>query len=329
MRTLKPHMESSDFSGKSVKNIEKHNIVIELGRCLHYIYSELFFSARCLLAGRAWVWMIPAMLLVMHSHTLYAEEKITNLQGDQLEIRTVSARIWIEIEARKDVKIQLLGDTEAIQTIHMDMEGGKVVLKEVNESSGTSVGLSSNTLSSNTTSSNVRINGNVVVHGNSKVSIGTITVPQGQHKTSSPVEIHISLPQSLPLTLNSTGSNITVGKTDAPFKLIHLGSDNVQIAALRDGDIVLQGTGNIQIGNVTGNLKVRSIGTGNLTVQSGEIGKLSIDLKGTGNIIVNGSTVEAAIRLSGTGDITVLSSQHPVIEQKTGVGSIKIGDIQY
>ena len=105
-----------------------------------------------------------------------------------------------------------------------------------------------------------------------------------------------------------------------------LGHGNIQIAKLRDGDIKVQGTGNVQVGNVTGDLKVRSTGTGDFVVQEGQIDKLSISLRGTGNVTINSDVVDAAIRLTGTGNVKIRSVQHPVIRRHSGVGSLKIGN---
>ena len=284
-----------------------------------YKNSKKVFFASSLFSGRVLAWIAFFTFFLMVDFPLYADEKVINLRGDQLEIQVVSSRVRIDTEERGDVRFQLMGDVTAIEAIHMDVEGGKVVLKEMAESSNASVG----------TSSNVRIGGNVIVSGNGKVSIGTITVPNGQSQAARSLEIHVTAPQSLPLVLKSMGADMIVGKTDAPLRLEQLGYGTVQIAALRDGDIVTQGTGDIWIGRVTGRLKIQSVGTGNLTVQEGQISTLSIDLQGTGNVTVDGTAVDTSIRLTGTGNVTVGSSQYPVIAQHSGVGSIKIGNVKY
>ncbi|MEO5376295.1 MAG: DUF2807 domain-containing protein [Magnetococcus sp. DMHC-6] len=249
---------------------------------------------------------------------LFADEKNITLNGNKLEIQAESAQIQIDTEQREDIRFQFLGDTNAINAIHTHTEGGQVTLKEMGKSSNSSI----------ITSSNVQINGNVVVRGGN-VSIGTINLPGDQNSTANSPKIHILAPRSLPLNIKSFGAKIAINKTDAPFKLEMLGYGDVEITALHDGEITLQGTGNLQIGHITGDLKIVSNGTGDIKVEHGEIHKLSIDLQGTGNIMIDGTSVDATIRSEGTGNIKIYDAQHVVIANHSGVGSIKIGRVEY
>ena len=88
------------------------------------------------------------------------------------------------------------------------------------------------------------------------------------------------------------------------------------------GEIILEGSGNIELGGQIAKAKYEINGNGNITAEDLAINELECKIKGTGNMTVN-AVEKMSVDVSGKGDISYLGTPQITRQKIKGSGTVR------
>ena len=152
-------------------------------------------------------------------------------------------------------------------------------------------------------------------------------------KSEKDVEVYVTSPDLIGVTLKGSGEFISSGKVD---------SDNLEITLAGSGDILftdiicdkiktnLRGSGDIKINNLQClHSETTLMGSGDIKINSESSTTSDILLKGSGDIEINYNNANAInCKLEGSGDIELSGMAKTLNKQKRGSGDIDINKLR-
>ncbi|CAK0766229.1 putative DUF2807 domain-containing protein [Gammaproteobacteria bacterium] len=265
----------------------------------------------------AWFIMIllgvtTPVLSGMSNSNFHTKEQNFHAQG--LEVDSFTGRLRIEVAARSDLAVRLSGAVEDIDGIALSVRNGTLHIDDQRGASGSS-----------TTSVVTMGNVTTVVSGGgtASVSIGGREIGSGvNHPT---MEISVSIPTGVPINLRAMNGDCHIGNTHGPVDLT-LSSGNCVLGEITKGELLVQGSGNIEVRQVHGDLRVGINGSGDVRVRNGQVNRLEATLDGSGQIDLGVQAQEAVLSLMGAGNIRVTEVRVRPRVTVMGAGEVDVGN---
>ena len=212
--------------------------------------------------------------------------------------------VVIESMTKKDqLSFQRSGDTLSIKTLDNRGNSNNIAKSQVITGNINSVAIGEN--------------------ASSVVSIGGV---EDHSSTSQPLaEISIAVPKGTGISLEGSMVNAKIGDTLGNLSLDIGGVSNIEVGSVGDVSADLAGATSAHIAKITGNLSVEIAGSGELSVDSGEIRQLNVSTTGVGSVDVNAVVDKAIIAMTGAGTVRVKQVKMKPEVSIIGSGDIKIG----
>ena len=234
-------------------------------------------------------------------------------RAKRLEVSGFSGRFRVEVETRVDLAVQIRSVAEDIDGISLNVRNGVLHIEKLPSSGGGS------------TSSSVTVLGNVttVVSGGGTASVNIGGQDFGTMENHPPIEITIRLPTGTPLSLHDLNGDCRIGDTYGSVELT-LSRGNCTLGEITRGELLIQGSGDIVVRQVSGDLRVGVNGSGNVRVHSGRVGRLEAKINGSGQINLNVQAQQAELSLVGAGNIHVTEVREQPRVTMAGAGGVKV-----
>lgn len=119
---------------------------------------------------------------------------------------------------------------------------------------------------------------------------------------------------------------VAIGDTEGSLRASVLGSDNLKAGKVRDAALSIQGSGDIDVSFVEGNLSMNIQGSGDVRVHGGSVTMLAVNIMGSGDARFNGKTIDANLSVIGSGDISVAFCKNRPNKNLIGSGDISVAN---
>jgi len=215
-----------------------------------------------------------------------------------LEVRGVVADATVEVGGT-DIAVSMAGTKAQLDCIGIRDDYGAVVVE------GLCSGGGNNSFQVNGVSVNVNLGGGTTIvtgvgSGNTVVVNGVVVTGT----SAEPARVTIRVPEGTSTSFSVYG-NLTVGDTLGPIAVASKGSGNARVGRVLDASLSVQGSGDIDVAEVTGSLTCSVQGSGDITVRGGEVDQLGASVMGSGDIAFGGRARDVALSVMGSGDIVV------------------------
>lgn len=175
---------------------------------------------------------------------------------------------------------------------------------------------------------------NVVMSGGSSISIGggSVSIGHGSVNISTggggenETKVTISVPKGSAVRVGGVQGKTTIGDTEGPLQASVLGGDDIRAGKVGDATLSVQGSGDINVKSVNGNLSMNVQGSGDIRVKNGSVRQLSANVMGSGDARFDGEAVDANLSVMGSGNIDVESVKNRPITSVMGHGDINVGN---
>lgn len=127
------------------------------------------------------------------------------------------------------------------------------------------------------------------------------------------------------LAVSQAGSGATRMGSAGSVKFRSAGSGFMTAGVVREGaEIDIAGSGAVRLRSVSGPLKVRVAGSGDVTVDGGQVSEMAARIAGSGNVSFDGVAQSLKAGIAGSGDIHVHRVNGPVDQRVAGSGRVRI-----
>lgn len=230
-----------------------------------------------------------------------------------LDVADLAGRLTVDVEDRGDIAVLLKGPESAVEAVRIDARNGVLHL------SGGADPESSTTVIHMDNVTTVVTGG-----GSARVTIGGREASVNRPPRP-PLFVTVRVPRATPVTVAPAIDSVTIADTQGPLRLV-IATATVRAGAVGPADIALNGSGDVRLGRVSGDLSVAIQGSGNVTVDDGTVGTLAVAIRGTGDVSIGGRADTADLSLAGAGRIRVQEVVHRPRSTVNGAGSITVGN---
>ena len=247
-----------------------------------------------------------------------SEEKSSftkSYRASTLEVRDVEADVEIQPGSGSEMVVTITGNKSGVDNIQPTLQqGGRLALS--GKSSGRRVSGANVVIS---------VEGDISINGRSGVSIvaGRSVVMGGSHAEAD-VKVRVEVPVGSAVQIAGVQGNVQVGDTNGAFSGSLLGDSNMSVGKVRDAQLSLQGSGDIRVGEVNGNLTMNIQGSGDIDVSRGTVPMLNVNVMGSGDATFGGTATDANLSVMGSGDIGVHHVKNRPNRSQMGSGDIDV-----
>lgn len=167
------------------------------------------------------------------------------------------------------------------------------------------------------------------------------------YRSSLPVEVHITMPETDALTLNGSGRILAGRVSSTEVEIFNSGSGSIEIDSTLSEwlvldnsgsghievkssyadmvDLIQSGSGSVRNGNIAGpeQVDIRHSSSGNITAEIIDVAELDVILSGSGRVELSGYGELAAYTLNSSGRIDAFDmEQSEVVATNSGSGNI-------
>ncbi|MEO5374553.1 MAG: DUF2807 domain-containing protein [Alphaproteobacteria bacterium] len=261
--------------------------------------------------------VIAVGVMMTARHTEAADppmaERTTSFAARTLDVHDLMGRLTIEAAERADMQVVARGPKKAVDALLTKVRG------DVLEVSGGGDPDSSVSVVQMNNITTVVTGG-----GSASVTIGgrdaSVNVPPRP-----PLEVTVRVPRRTPVRIERASDTCTIGDTGGPLRL-GLASASVTAGRVGSVDLAVDGSGDVHIRRVDGDMTVALRGSGDVTVDEANIGALSVAIDGNGDVSIGGKVRTATLAISGAGDIRIkeVASQPKIAI--SGAGNVSVGN---
>lgn len=263
----------------------------------------------------------------------------------------------LEIQVGQELSVSIEGDEQSVDAITCEVKGGSLIIK----GQIPSVIISNNTISTN--GGNVVIDqsigrgiktsfgGSVVISGDTQTVSGrgvsvtqtigsniraprfgflsqclSLIFPKRVAQPSGPAKVVITVPRGTPIEVGGVVGDVRIGDTEGRLTLSVSGADDAKIGKVSDAELKATGSGTIKVSHVSGRLKARAKGSGDIKISGGDVSFLDLKASGSGSVTFQGNAVDAYLTASGSGDVYASHVTNRPSKDKSGSGSIRVGN---
>jgi hypothetical protein len=251
---------------------------------------------------------------------------IAGLCAKQVTIRAENSANNISVQAKAERSEEIDALTVEGNSISMDSQSCNdgVVVNGSNVIFGSNISIINNTVYVN----GVRQDGNGSTTAKKRTLMVDVIVPSN-------IGLDLKAQGATPYTIEGDYSTLRLavegsGKIDMRGSgkktvLRIAGSGDVSLGHIGTGNITVAGSGNADIASLRGDATVVVQGSGNVTIDEGDIPSLNVSVRGSGDVKIGANVDEAFLDVMGSGDIKVSTTPKNVSKSVMGSGRIKVG----
>lgn len=240
-----------------------------------------------------------------------------------LEVQGVEADVTVQPIKGNEMTVVIEGTKSSVENVDVLTQGDTLVVR------------GKNTGGANIRGANVVISGGGISIGGGSISIGgmrggrittgnsTVIMSGGDE---SDIKITIGVPVGSAIKVAGVQGNVVIGDTEGTLHASVLGGSDIKAGKVRDATLSVQGSGDITVASVTGNLSMSVQGSGDIRVRGGKVNLLNINVMGSGDARFNGEAIDANLTVMGSGDIDVDSVKNRPNKNVMGHGDINVGN---
>ncbi len=235
-----------------------------------------------------------------------------------LDVRSVTADVKIIPTNDKKMMVRIVGPESIVDNISTSLDSDTLMIEGKRQGSyknsvtrgGNSISISSNSiLGSIFSGSKNFISGNTIINTSSSGHSNTI--------------IEVSVPKGSSIKIADIQGTVDIGDVEGPLQAVVF-SNKIKAGKMRDANLTIQGSGDIIVSSIDGNLSMYVQGSGGVRVRKGLVTMLSANVQGSGDIKFGGSAIDANLSITGSGDIDIESVKNRPNMNVTGSGQISV-----
>lgn len=239
-----------------------------------------------------------------------------------VDVNQITADLTVEVHDRPELEVTIVGPESAVKAIKTYTRGDTLMIE--GEASPSSGGM---TIISRGGGSVVSIGGggsirNVVM---GSIRAGNIVVGGGSEESDTKVTVKV--PKGTSLRIASLDGNAQVGNIEAPLTVSANMGGSMNIGKVTDANLTIQGSTDLSIAEVNGNLSAQIMGSGNVYVPRGNVGTLNVNIMGSGDLSFGGAATYANLTVMGSGDIRVARVHTQPNKTQMGSGRIRVSQV--
>ncbi|MGV9001830.1 MAG: GIN domain-containing protein [Candidatus Saccharimonadaceae bacterium] len=249
-----------------------------------------------------------------------------------LKVRGVAADVTVHVHNGSDIEYAITGPSKLVKAIHASVRGGTLLIEDDGSSASSSGGVTIIGGSSVIHSGR----GRTIISGGRSISFGgdivmgnifgrgnVNTIVTGTGGSDNPVKITIKVPSGTPVNSDCVLGSVTIGDTNGPLTASVQAFD-VFAGRVTSAQLNVQGSGDIHVEEVMGDVVAQVQGSGDIEIQHGTMTSLVATLQGSGDINVGGTAYTASLSLMGSGDIRVEHVKQRPLKSAMGSGDIRV-----
>lgn len=246
----------------------------------------------------------------------------TLYSANALEVRAVQADVEVVVNEGSGCEVTMTGPENELKAIKVTEQGGMLIIQ------GERAGANDVTIISGGGSIRAgRISsGSVVVTGRGISISGGNVVSIGGSRGANKVKITVTVPKGAAVELTDVDGKIAVGDTEGALRLTVSGEANVRVGRIGRLRARLSGASQMDIRHVTGDANIHVSGTGDITIDDGDINELNVGLSGMGSVTFGGTAQDADLSVSGMGNVHVATVVNRPHRSVSGMGRITVGN---
>lgn len=238
-----------------------------------------------------------------------------------LDVRGLEANVDIQPIDGQEMMVTIEGSKLAVEKIDVHLQDDTLVIQDKGNGEGRS---RDTNIVIDGGGSSISIGGGSISIGECRVvGRGTVVVSGGGE---SDTKVSVGIPNGSAVKVVGVQGDVTIGNTDGLLHASVLGSYSIKAGRVRDATLSVQGSGEIYVGAVDGNLSMSIQGSGDIRVCSGSVGLLNTNVMGSGDARFNGKALDANLSVMGSGNIEVTSVKNRPSKSVMGSGDIKVGN---
>ncbi len=241
--------------------------------------------------------------------------RASNLHGADLEVVVHSLpQIVISVTGPEELVKQFKMGQETVSTVYVT--GPEIISMRGRGIRGVQISGSSISIGGG----NIQIGG---MRGGS-ISIGGSTIVMGGGESE--VKVTVKVPLGAALDITDVSGTTKIGDTDGKLTISNSTGGDSFVGRVKDTTIRLQGSSDVRLDEINGDLNVSGQGSGDVTVKRGSVGNLSVQRMGSGDFKFHGKAQSANLSVMGSGDIYVQHVEQPPTRSVMGSGDIEVGN---
>ncbi len=266
-------------------------------------------------------WSLSRQLGILWIACFLTAAFVQNGQADILEngpfkveavvIGPFSGQLTIAVQTHGDVTVRAEGSAEQLEKMTVTESGGQLAIRGPK----TTVTSSSTTIVSNNT---------VIVGdgGRAQITIDGVDVTKD---AEDPVVLEVIVPAGTRVDMREFVGDAVIGDILAPLH-VELLSGEVRAGQIADGDLIVQGAGNVHVASIDGQLGMVVNGSGSIAVESGRANGLNGEVNGSGSLHFGGHAETASVSVNGVGTVNVAHVDRRPHTAINGIGSVEFGN---
>ncbi len=238
-----------------------------------------------------------------------------------VELQTLQAAVEVAVHAQPHIEVTIEGIEEDARSIRVSQRGDTLVIQgsESSGQGGISIFSGSGSFRSISVGGSIRGSNIVIGRGGSNIFVG------GESEESS-TRVSLKVPKGTSISTEDVEGNITVGDTEGSLQATITGSSRLTAGSVTATSLSIQGSGRVNIQQVSGSLMSTVQGSGRVEVQEGQVANLTMSVQGSGRVKFKGEADNAHLTVQGSGDISVRHVKNRPIRNIQGNGSIDVGN---
>lgn len=240
-----------------------------------------------------------------------------------LDVQSLRANVDIQPIDEQEMTVTINGQKSTVDDINVRLQGDTLIIEGKNSDGNIHganivIGGGRNIGSISVGGGNITIGGNRIFSSQS-----TIVMSDGGEEDA---KVSIGIPRGSAVKIAGIQGDVTIGDTNGSLHASILGGSDIKAGKVSDAMLSIQGSGDINVSAVNGNLSMNIQGSGDIHVHGGSVDLLSANIMGSGDAGFDGEAVDACLSIMGSGDINIASVRNKPSRSVMGRGKINIGN---
>lgn len=233
----------------------------------------------------------------------YSEVTALRLRGLDVELRLQTANV-------AGVRVKLSGSEQRLDQLRLERQNGTLTISDEGGGQSRTIVSGSNTV----IVSGPGASASVTINGQTQRPAPQVARPQLTIEMAPAVTLRVD---------DFIGRGEIAALRSAA--VIGVTGGSLTLAAGRDLELAVTGSGSLRVASAGGDLTARLTGSGELHVEQAELDEVTIALQGSGSVHIDGSAASARLNLTGSGDITLGEVRTAPQTRLLGSGEIRVG----
>lgn len=142
------------------------------------------------------------------------------------------------------------------------------------------------------------------------------------------LKLIVEMPAKMPLDLSVVGAKGDIGPRESNDTKINLnGFGDIKLASVKNLHSAIDGSGEITVANVNGDVALSIRGDGKYVLQKGSISHLKAIIQGTGDVDIKANVKDADLKSEGAGTMHLATVTGQLSQSMSGAGTINIAKV--